>query len=182
MVPGSMKNIWFFSWHSPLVPVSDVFPPFLLSRSSWPLTPSTFANFFYWFPSFFSCSSYILLSPLPVLFFLIFVSLHPLHLFPPYLFPHQFSMALFPTPTTLPTSPPSSSLFRSSDSWPLCITETLLHTLYCGDRYMGHEYSYFALCALHTVPPVQLLFFSAVSAIFFFPKAAWKTGVDVWTL
>lgn len=155
MFPGSTKNIlillmalstlsflWCFSLLFPFL--HRFFPHF-----SWPLLPLLFS---FVFPT-------IILTSCPLLYF-IFVSssisllssiYHAFFLCRPL----YFLLLLLPLPSHF-------SLFRSGDSWPLCITETHPHTLYSSGRYMGHEYSYGALCAVHTTHSVRLLYFPSV--------------------
>lgn len=105
----------------------------------------------------FSPSSFLLLIPISsrLLSYLLLL-FHRLHLLPSSPFSRQFSVPFpyFSPSTTTPAS--SLSLFRSSDSWPLCITETLPHAAVAYGTWIFIQgslcHAYYALC------PVIILF------------------------
>lgn len=167
MAPSILSFLWCFFSSSILSSLFSTFssPPFLFCHFSWPhpplspdlisstdlpLLPHAFLpHLFYFYPCILS-SSFLCLSPLPSSSSPSSISLLS-SIF------HDFS--LFPTSTTLLTFSSFFSVFRSGDIWPLCITETLP---YSSGRYMVHEYSYCALCAVHTMHTLQLLYLSSV--------------------
>lgn len=126
------------------------------------------------FPHYFSSlliNLYFLLLSVPV--YSCSSSLAPIIFFSSYLYifsQHFNSFPLFPIFTNVPTSSSSFPHLRSSTVWPLCITEPL-YIHYCTGRYMGHEYLYPALCALHIMQSVQLLY---LSVCHFFPHVCMK--------
>lgn len=167
MVPGSMKNILIL-----LMALRSRLPPLMfLHLFLAPPTPHTpnplcllchlFANFCGWFSSpllyrsscsLFPNTSNIISCPLPSL------SLPPSLLSP----------SLLLTWNAFPYFQPPRLFVFSQDKRFLTFM-CCRNTLYCVGRYMGHEYSHFAQCALHALPSVQLLYDFCCICLFFSP-------------
>lgn len=168
MVPGSIKNILIllmaFCTRSPPLMFLHLFLALPTHPTPLCLLCHLFANFCGWFSSpllyrsscsLFPNTSDIISCPLPSL------SLSPSLLSP--------SLSL--TWNAFPYFQPSR-LFVSSQDKRFLTFMCCRNTLYCVGRYMGHEYSHSALCSLHALPSVQLLYDFCCICHFFFLSAA----------